>query len=300
LPAEAQIWYRRLWEAIDNPLPVYDPYKWASSDDLYIYARQLHTHVQMLLTAFRVTGDLKLLDHIDSLTETMRDELADSWRGTADGSSQRDGYLNWVWRQNHSDAYKGKDTNKLDEIKTHALIASVTYALDLNRDFKSPGGRNYAAHADFWLDYLVDDFEAKWRKRENEPRGFPFMLRPHTHTYYSWMKWHYYMGKLTGESGYTRQANEMADVLWDHEIFSTSSPSGTAYVWNRSVVSEGGSADYLHPVTYARYVFADAVEFNLEGFDKWASDESLTRFARTVAEFVVDPNGARDGNDWFA
>src|SRR5690606_10309211 len=110
-------------------------------------------------------------------------ELADSWRGTADGTKQKDGYLNWVWRQNHGEAYQGKDTNQLDEIKTHAMIASVAYALELNRDLKSPGGRNYGAHADFWQDYLVNDFEAKWRDRRNKPTGFPFIMRPHTHTY---------------------------------------------------------------------------------------------------------------------
>lgn len=299
LPTEAQIWHRRLWEAIENPVSAYDADEWAKSDDLYTYARKLHTHIQTLLTAFRVTGDLKLLDEVDRLTQLMRRELADSWRSTKDGSSQRDGYLNWVWRYN-SKEYYGKDTNKLDEIKTHALIASVAYALDLNRGYKSPGGRDYGDHADFWLDYLVNHFEAKWREREKEPTGFPFMMRPHTHTYYSWTKWHYYMGKLTGNSGYSRQANDMAEMLWDHEIIPTSSPSGTAYVWNRSVISEGGGADYLHPVTYARYVFSDAAEFNLEGFDKWASDDNLTRFARTVAEFVIDPKGAKNDSDWFS
>src|SRR5690606_5818830 len=101
--------------------------------------------------------------------------------------------LNWVWKQDHDKYHQGKDLNKLDEIKTHSILASVAYALDVNRDLSSPGGRSYGAHADFWEHYLVDHFEAKWRERADVPTAFPFILRPHTHTYHSWLKWHYYM-----------------------------------------------------------------------------------------------------------
>jgi hypothetical protein len=298
LSPQAQIWYRRLWAAIENPHSDYNPDSWARSDNLYTYARQMHTYIQTLLTAFRVTGDLKLLDEVDRLVEIMRGKLADSWRGTADGSSQKDGFLNWVWRGDETQ-YKGKDTNKLDEIKTHAMIASVAYALDMNRDLKSPGGRAYGSHADFWTDYLVNDFEAKWRKREGKSSGFPIMVRPHTHTYYSWLKWHYYMGELTGKSAYTKEAERMEGKLWS-DIESVSTSAGTAYVWARSVISEGGGADYLHPTTYARYVYSDIVEFYLEGIGRWASDENMKRFARTVATWVIDPDGAKGSKDWFA
>src|SRR5690606_40789448 len=65
----------------------------------------------------------------DRIVEVMRSKLADSWRNTADGTSQKDGYVNWVWRGD-SDTYHGKDTHKLDEMKTHAIIATVAYALD--------------------------------------------------------------------------------------------------------------------------------------------------------------------------
>lgn len=297
LSPEAQIWYRRLWAAIEDPLSEYNPDKWARSDNLYTYARQLHTYLQTLLTAFRVTGDLKLLDEIDRLVEIMRGELADSWRNTQDGTSQKDGYLNWVWRGN-SKTYYGKDTNKLDEMKTHAIIASVAYALESNRDLKSPGGRAYGAHADFWADYLVNDFEAKWRQRERKSSGFPIMIRPDNHTYYSWMKWHYYMGLLTGKSGYTSEASRMAGKIWQ-DIETVSTSGGTAYVWPRGTQSEGGGQNILEPTTYSRYVYADVVEFYFEGFDRWASAETLQRYSRSVANFVIDENRA-SGKDWFA
>jgi hypothetical protein len=300
LPSDAQLWYKRLWAAIDDPGSSQDPARWAASDNLYTYARQLHTHVQTLLIAFRVTGDLRLLDEVDRLLEIMRGKLADSWRGTVDGTDgTRDGYRNWVWR-NDENSYTGKDTNKLDEMKTHALVASAAYALHVNRDLTSPSGRSYSAHADFWTDYLVNDFEAKWRDRENRPTGFPIMIRPHTHTYHSWLKWHYYMGGLTGESGYLAEAKRMADVIWNEEIHTTNTKEGPAYLWTRSILSEGGSEDYLHPTTYARYVYGDVVEFHFEGFHRWANPEVVGGFARTFAEFVIDEEHATSSTDWFA
>src|SRR5690606_12990641 len=148
-------------------------------------------------------------------------------------------------------------------------------------------------------DYLVNDFEAKWRKREGKSSGFPIMIRPHTHTYYSWLKWHYYMGELTGKSAYTKEAQRMEGELWK-DIKSVSTTNGTAYVWTRSVTSEGGSADYLHPTTYARYVYSDLIEFYLQGIGRWATDENMKRFARTVATWVIDVGGAERSKDWFA
>jgi hypothetical protein len=297
LPADAQVWYRRLWTSIDDS--IYDAYDWAKSDNLYKYARDLHTHVQFLLHAFRATGDLKLLDEIDYIAEIMRSKLADSWRDVREGSASpgKDGYLNWVWRASGADQYYGKDDHQLDEIKTHALIASVAWALEVNRDLKSPGGRDYAEHADFWKDYLKNHFEAKWRERMKKPAGFPIMIRPHTHTYYSWTKWHYYMALLTGDDAYMKEAQRMASVLED-EMVPVKTDNGTAFVWTRSVRGEGGKEEYLHPNVYARYVYHDVVEFYFEGF-AWWDEDALAAIANTFATWVIDPKGAKASRDWF-
>ncbi|MBX3144962.1 MAG: hypothetical protein KF813_14480 [Trueperaceae bacterium] len=299
LSSAARSSYDALWSVIRNPSGQ-NPTAWASSDDLYVYARTLHTHIQSLLLAFRVTGDLALLDEVDRLTTIMRSKLHDSWRGTRDGSSQRDGYLNWVWRGSDDKTHAGKDLNELDEMKTHALIAVVAYALDLNRDLRSPGGRNYGASADYWEDYLVNHFEKKWRSRHGKASGFPFMVRPHAHTYHSWLKWHYYMGLLTGKSGYTREAERMAGIIWNRELKTVSTSTGTAYVWARSIVSEGGGENYLQPTTYARYVYADIVELHLEGFGRWADTSEVRRFANTVSGMIIDKAGRKSSYDWFS
>lgn len=277
-----------------------NPSEWAASDDLHAYGRNLHTHIQSLLIALRLTGDLRLLDEADRLTTIMREYLHDSWRGTRDGTSQRDGYVNWVWRGSTDAEHAGKDVNKLDEMRTHSLIALVAYALDLNRDLSSPGGRNYGASADFWEDYLVNTFEAKWRAREGVSSGFPIMIRADGHVYYSWLKWHYYMGLLTGNSAYTRQAERMAGMIWNNELKTVSTSTGTAYVWARHIVSEGGNERYLQPFNYARYNFADAVELHLEGFSRWADANEMSRYANTISGLMIDRAGARSTFDWFA
>lgn len=262
----------------------------AGRDDIYQYGRTLHTYVQSVLTVFRMTGDLRLLDHVDQIAERMRRELRDGWRDTLDGTDgTRDGYLNWAYRYGNSTMYQGKDTIQIDEMNTHGLVASFAYALHANRDLTSPGGRSYAASADFWRDYLVNHFEAKWRERRNVASGFPIMTRPHIATYYSWIKWHYYMGKLTGNDAYSREATRMADILWS-EVRTASTPTGPAFVWSRSVISLGGSQEALQPTTYARYAFGDTVEFHFEGFHNWAHDGTMRTFARTLTEFVIDTN----------
>ena len=261
LSEEKRGWYDALMVRIASPANDFDPMRFARRDDVYHYGRTLHTYVQSVLLAFRVTGDLALLDHVDAIAEVMREQLRDGWRGTLDGTDgTRDGYLNWVFRYGNSTTYQGKDTHQVNEMRTHSMIAMIAYALHVNRDLVSPGGRDYAAHADFWVDYLVNHFEAKW---------------------------HYYMGLLTGDGAYTAESERMAGVLRD-ELREVSTASGTAYVWARSVLAEGGGDSSLHPTTYARYMYADIVELHLEGFEWWADAVHLERFARTVTAFVID------------
>jgi hypothetical protein len=271
-----------------------DPLRLASRDDIYTYGRTLQTYVQAVLAAYRRTGDLTLLDHVDEIGAVMRTQLRDAWRDTNDGTTTRDGYLNWVQRYVKSTTYHGKDVHKLDDMKSHALVAMIAYALHVNRDLTSPGGRDYGASADFWRHYLVDHFEAKWRARL-EIDSFPFLHHSEAHVYLSWARFHYYMWKLTGDERYGAEATRMADRVWD-DFRTVETRTGQAYVWSRAIISDGGANDLLQPITYARYMFGDMIELHLEGFHRWADPEEMTRIARTFTELVVD-NGdpARQG-----
>ena len=281
--------YDRLWAEIDNHRA--ERINDALSDDIFVYARTLASHVQAVLIVFRMTGDLALLDYVDTIAEAMRSQLADGWRGTNDGTNgTKDGYLNWVFRPGTggTDQHVGKDTRQIDEMGAHANVAAIAYALEANRDLSSPTGRDYAAHADFWKDYLVNHFEAKWRERGSSPSGFPIMTNGSTGTYFKWLRWHYYMGQLTGNSAYTTEASSMADIFWDH-IYPIDTPSGTAYVWAAGIAAlDGPNSDLLNATTYAGHFYGNSVEFHLEGFHHWASNETMRRFARTFTELIID------------
>ena len=263
----------------------------ALSDDIFVYARSLASHVQAVLIVFRMTGDLALLDHVDTIAEAMRSKLADGWRGTNDGTDgTKDGYLNWVFRPGGSDSHAGKDTRRIDEIGAHANVAAIAYALEANRDLSSPTGRNYAERADFWKGYLVNHFEAKWRDRYSRPYPqFPVLnTEGQTGTYFKWLRWHYFMGKLTGDSAYSIEATRMADIFWDH-MYEIDTPSGTAYVWAAGIAAlDGPNSDLLNASTYTGHFYGNSVELHLEGFHHWASNENMRRLARTFTEFIID------------
>src|SRR5690606_21907948 len=94
-----------------------------------------------------------------------------------------------------------------------------------------------------------------------------------------------------------KEAQRMADVLED-EMVPVKTDSGTAFVWARSVLGEGGHENYLHPNLYARYGYHDVTEFYFEGAGWWDEDV-LATLARTCATRVIDPKGAEGSRDWF-
>ena len=299
LSAEQRKWYDRLWAAIKNPDQYPNATEMAKSGNSYLYRGDLQDYDNALLTAFRLTGDLRLLDEVSRISELMRKELKDAWHGTRDGTNGKtDGFRNWVDLYDSDKKFRGKDTQMAFDLKANAHVALFAWAFENNRDFQSPGGYDYGKQADFWKDYLVNDFEAKWRKRNDKPKVFPFAEVTGFHTYHSFMKWHYYMGKLTGNNAYTKEAERMATILWKDEFTETSSGYGTALVWPRDVqaISTDTKQNYMMPTTYAHTVLQEVVDLHFEGFNKYAEPSALTKIARSVADFVID----KDSFDSFA
>lgn len=298
LPLSLRCWYEELWSVIRDPVKSDEITRWAASNNLYMYARSLNTHVNALLVAFRLFGDLQLLDEVDRLAQHMRSTLNDAWQGQAAllaGSA--DGYLNWVWREAPDEFHFGKDVHVTDEMRAHALVAQMAWAFKNNSDLDSPNGIDYAERADFWTSYLRDHFEAKWRGRAGVPwPQMPFISRPHMHEMVDFVRYHHYMYRLTGLEPYRLEAQRLTDVVLDNTRVADS-PSGPALVTPRSILSLGGSESYLMPSTYSRYIFSDAVDLYLEGVGRWSDGSVLEQFARTLAEFMIDGKGdvlARD------
>jgi hypothetical protein len=292
LTAEQQLLYDRLWAELNDPTNRQAVLELADSDDIFIYGRRLHGYLQSILTVFRATGDLRLLDHVDVIAQRMRSQLQYGWRDTNDGTDGTwDQYLMWVYRNVSSSSLYGKD-RKIDDIKTHGIIAMIAYTLDLNRDLTSPSGRNYGDSGDYWKWYLTQHWEPKWRERSSTRTEHP-ITKPHPdgHTWWTWIKLSYYMGHLTSDPGWLTEAHRAADILWEHEIKDVRIVDGapySAYVWSSNIQYASSSRIYQMSTSYANSVYGDAVTFHLEGFHRWADPTIMTNFARSITAYQFD------------
>lgn len=282
LSSETKLWYDRLWAAINNSNQSPNATDLAASNNVYDYARGLNTHITSLLHAFRATGDLRLLDEIDRLTEIMRSKLKDSSILTVGGTKyESDGYLNWIY--NRDNEYKGTDVHEMDDMQAHAMISAVAYAFHVNKDLNS----KYQERANFWTNYLKNHFEAKWRARKKKSTGFPFLEKKLTHAYAQWNRYHYYMHKLTGEKGYYDEAVRMAQVI-KNGVKTVSTSVGQAAIWDHGMPHIGGSTHGPQPSNYARYTMQAMADLAFEGFNAYAETGFMEKVALTVAGNVLN------------
>lgn len=246
-----ETWNSRLVATIDNPKygTIYDPQygyesnSWmdpvaqANSGDLYVYGRNFNEYITSLILAYSGSGDRALISQLDTLMDILRNKLED-FNG--------DGYLNWRYLNYSADSSSspsiGDDFHEMDEILTHSMVAAAAFAL------KQAG---YSSSASFWTDYLQNDFEAKWRKRKNKSSGFPFLTKDLMHPYVQWIRYHFYMGRLTGDGSYTREAMRMAGIVRGNMRL-TSTSGGTGYEWGHGVQLNGSESLGCQPMVYVR------------------------------------------------
>jgi hypothetical protein len=290
LDREARYWYDRLWDAISAEEAAAAVTAQASADNLYTYGRGLHTHILSLLTAFRVTGDLALLDEVDRLAEHMRGQLRDAWRATRDGSNgTRDGFVNWVDRE-EGGSYRGKDLVAFNEMRSHALVAQMAWAFHLNRDLPSPNGVDYAQRAQVWTAYLMGHFEPKWRQREAVRAGeFPFLQHPSLHATVAFIKYHHYLGMILESEPHAQEARRLSELVLQ-ALVTFDVQGELAVVWPGRVGDDDDGENLLNRTTYARYVVGDLIDLHLDGAASWREPWLPAALAVTVRElvFVVD------------
>jgi hypothetical protein len=289
LSPEARLWYDRFWAGLQGSSA--DATALAQSNNVYDYGRRLNTHITSILQMLRVTGDRRLLDEVDRLTQLMRAELKDCSILTQGGSIyQADGYLNWLYLREKHDDYHGTDVHEMDEMLAHSLVASIAFAFYVNRDLDP----RYAERAEFWTNYLKNHFEAKWRLRKNIPKGFPFLEKKLSHVYIQFVRYHFYMAKLTGENAYENEALRMAGILMDH-IQPVSTPIGTGALWDHGMPIIGGRTLGAQPVNYARYTVQAAADLAAEGFSIFGQSGFMERMAVTLANKVLVGTSAYAG-----
>jgi hypothetical protein len=322
LSSDARLWYMRFLAAVENPNQYQNATSMAISGDLYTYARPLNAYLTTVLTVFRATGDLRLLDEVDRIAELMRAELRDSWEGTLDGTDgTSDGYLNWRFLADGGERYTGKDTHLMDEILTHSAVAGFTWAFENNRDLASPSGINYAERADFWYDYLKNHFEAKWRS------GAPYESIPWSngqfvsdkniaHPYIQGTRIYHYMDKLMQRRGepnhdgstynglYAQAAQQQTDTAMDTPRVDGSIAGGLyghgpidTSMGKSLIIPFGlpfsGSTVGLQALntTYVRYVHGAIQDLHLDGAYRWeeqGENGTIARLAVNLAYFIMD------------
>lgn len=285
LPDQAQYWYDLLWVSINNPrqLPMAAE-DVAKSNDTYLYGRVLNMHITSLLHALRVSGDKRFLVEIDRLAELMRATLDDRSILTYGGTSHdADGYLNWLWRYNSDPGYIDTDIHEMDEMMCHAMVAAIAYTYHVNRDKE----HQYAEKAAFWSNYLTNHFEQKWRSRKQVPQGFPFLTSRLIHVYMQWVRYHYYMYRLTGDKGYLDETERMARVV-AQQITTVTTPSGLAAQWTHGMTVLGEKPMGAQKVNYARYTIQAAADLHLEGVSVFAENAFMKNIATMFSSFVLD------------
>ena len=299
-------------------------------------ARVFHNYIQSILHAFRITGDLHLLDHVDEWMEALRDcQVTTGWQSPADHVGRYSGYYLWLSELSYSDL-GGTDRN-IDDIKIHALVAMVAYALDLNRGYQSPGNRDYGLHADQWKDYLfgsnlagdgkyagnsffekmtvgwVDPNDGTLYKRYGSGYGFS-QFNPHSdaHSWWDYTKLNYFLWRLAGNQWLWDNAKRGADIIWypqdvqsapsgsytgNPEIREAATPDGNAYVWMSQIHWRSASRNYLQAVSYSSSNYNNVLAFHWEGFHEWANPETLPKFARAIEWFhLTDTNNQKYTN----
>ena len=288
LPGELRLWHTRLWDGIDyvnNYDSRINPQTLAATGDLYALGRSFNTYVTTLLNALRVTKDPALLGEVDRLLEIARAQLAD-YNG--------DGFLNWRYLNEgaaNDDLY-GDDYHIMDDILAHSLIAAAAGALRENAALDN----RYAEHADFWQDYLQNHFEAKWRRRNDVSSGFPFLSRDLMHPYVQFIRYHYYMGKLTGDEAYLAEAERMAGKVTE-QVRQVYTAGGPAYVWNQRFLPEGdGERLTCQPFVYLQLTFQAFEDLALEGFSIF-DDAFMQRVATSMTALVVEDGYRRFAKD---
>lgn len=97
LTVEEKVWYDRFFAALDHTNPSVTV-SGADSGDTHHYGRGLKNHLLGMLTAFRATDDLSILDRVDEFTQQMRSGLVDhfvEWDDVAQENVVIAGFIRW-------------------------------------------------------------------------------------------------------------------------------------------------------------------------------------------------------------
>ncbi len=325
LSADQRVWFDRSLASIQGQVSAM--VSRAQRDDMYLFGRTLYEFSASALLGLRATGDLRFLDALDPMLQALRAQLYDGWCDGVDSTVyvnarygtvvEKDGYRNFRFRYESGRDYC-RDTGDLNEALTHGHLAMVMYAYHVNRDLVSPAGVDYGERADFWFDYLRNDFEAKWRGRTGVAwPAMDFIDLKFSHTYNVFTLYYYFMGQRLASVGhrdaaaYLAEAVSLTDAMFDQAyvpgergggFVEVSAPTGDAVVYSfgapgRSEVEEAHLE--ASPMTYSRYALSAVLALRLEGVARW-DDAAMMRLSNGLTSYVLDIPRVTSSKDSFA
>lgn len=295
--AETRAWYKRVQLEIDGERaqkclpPGTSPQEYPSypgsatvsgcSGIKSYIGRGVQSHALALLTLFRLTGDAELLAELDRVMEIAKAQLSDT-----DG----DGYRNWHWL-----TYLDKsDFNLKEDSLAHGFIPEIIFAFQKNAEYSTPE-HDYSGHAEEWLVYLRDDFEAKWATRSatSDSEGLP--LSPLMHPYIEMLRYTVYMAKLVPEDAKYRRLEQHLSAIVLNEFKTDKTAGSEAFVWSHAVRYRTPDGDPnicldFQMETYPNRTMMIFMDLALEGVAGFSSSEAMTKLSQTLSESILDPN----------
>lgn len=325
LSGDQRLWFDRALSSVQGSVPAMESL--AQRDDSYYQGRTLFQFSASALLGLRSTGDLRFLDALDPMMQVLREQLYDGWCDGVESSVyvnsqygtvlEDDGFRNFRVRYESGQPYC-RDTGDLNEALAHGHLAMVMYAYHVNRDLVSPAGVDYGERADFWFEYLRNDFEAKWRGRTDVSwPAMDFIELKFSHTYNVFTLYYYFMGQRLASVGdpdaaaYLDEAASMTDAMFDQAyvpgeraggFVEVSAPTGDAVVYSFGAPGRGTVGEThleASPMTYSRYAMSAMLALRLEGMARW-DDAAMMRLSNGLTSYVLDVSSVASSSDSFA
>ncbi len=142
----------------------------SDSHGTYSYARAGGFLIGGVTEFVRVSGDPKALDELIEWSGRLKSNLRDHDGRGYPFFQYMNQHFNSGYNKPYDPKFEATDTNFLDEQMLAGYIALMAHAMHQNRDVNADAGRE----ADFWFDYLANNWVPKWTARTTVNTSNPY------------------------------------------------------------------------------------------------------------------------------
>ncbi|MCB0311543.1 MAG: hypothetical protein KDD42_09920, partial [Bdellovibrionales bacterium] len=300
LPPIVQEWHAKMVSSVLSSRPLY--FERCGSNDSYFLSRFVAERSLALFNALLATGDQFFLDEVANCWDIAREDLSDDWCGAPDDSP---GIVDrgWVYKGDGDTGSSNycKDNHNMEEAMLHGWIGFMAYVFDKNREITAPDGETYGEKADFYLDYLLNDFLPKWTRRVGGNdiatwNSFSGAYKRLTHPRSRQALTAQTLFMLTGDSFFQDRLN---DIEVDFSRIMNYVPTSDAYKWPHEVRDANGNP--IMPGTtgpsgwqrmnYSEYTLNSLLILHTLGEGRWSLQAEMQKLTRTLRDVVFQKYG---------